>query len=411
MADNDAFAATTDPRMAPQGDALAARPSGDALAARGASADPLSADYQPLREDLRTISDIRGSMAERQRTGQQREQALEQPRAEMLQRLRQPVPQPPQQQQLPPTPKRNEPGADESWLMVAGVLGAIAGGLTRNHTTNALAAMTGAMEGYNEGSKQKFDQNLKLWDAESKKILETNRQANESYTQILQSNKLALEQKSMEIQMTAAKFDDRAAMQLAQTKDFETLGRLIQQRMDKQQQMEHWDAQLRQQHEGMLQRERQAREANESRERAAAMRANSRGAAMSPEAIDLRVDMAITGNPNATKGLRAGSPDMEAFSNRLAEVAKERGLDANEIARMQQQYQGGVSGARSTGTRLSNLEQIQRSVNSLVPQALDASAALSRTRWVPVNQAIQLAQSAKSTPELEAFATVRAFSV
>jgi hypothetical protein len=72
------------------------------------------------------------------------------------------MPQPPKAQPLPAAPKRNEPGTDESWLMVASVLGAIAGGLTRRHTSNALAAMTGALEGYNEGSKQKFDQNVKI---------------------------------------------------------------------------------------------------------------------------------------------------------------------------------------------------------------------------------------------------------
>ena len=47
------------------------------------------------------------------------------------------IPPVPQRASMPAAPKRgNEPGADEQWLMVAGLLGALAGAFTRNHLTN-----------------------------------------------------------------------------------------------------------------------------------------------------------------------------------------------------------------------------------------------------------------------------------
>jgi hypothetical protein len=246
MADPDALApypAPVDPRMQPP------------------QSDPLAADYR------QNVQDIRGSIEKEGRIAAERNAALAGPRQQMTEMTRQPLPQPPVPRDAPPVPGRTSAADDEAWLAVAGVLGAIAGGLTRNHATNAIAAMTGAMQGYTEGSQIKFDQEMKRWDAENKKMLETNQAANDRYTQILQSNKLALEQKSMELQMVAAQYDDRATMQLAQTKQFEVLGRLIEQRLQHQAQQQDKAAvieekarewyQRRQEHQDKMQLERE----------------------------------------------------------------------------------------------------------------------------------------------------------
>ncbi len=211
----------------------------------------------------RNIQQREQLMQQQQQNFDQREKALEPLRQQQIKMAQQPIPQPPQPQQLPAAPKRNDPGADEAWLSVAMVLGAIGGGLTRRHTTNALAAMTGAIEGYNEGSRQKFDQNVKIWDAETKKILETNKAANDQYKQILESKTLAIQQKAMELQLTAAKFEDRAAMQLAQMGHLEKLGDLIEKRSQFEAQLAQHEAQLRQQHAHWLAQERAADQRNE----------------------------------------------------------------------------------------------------------------------------------------------------
>lgn len=122
-------------------------------------------------------------------------------------------------QKPPPAPKRNDADADQQWLMIAGILGSIAGGLTRNHVSNALAAFGGALEGFNEGSKQKFDQNMKIWDAENKNIKETNDASLARYKEILESNKLNVEQKRTELEIEAKRWDDKAMAAAARTKN------------------------------------------------------------------------------------------------------------------------------------------------------------------------------------------------
>src|SRR5215469_14388435 len=233
----------------------------DALSSRGGGS---SAMDRLLEENIQTQRRLGDAQV---RNLEEREKSLEPVRQEQIKQLRQPIPQPPQQQQLPQAPQRNDPAADEQWLSIAMVLGAIGGGLTRRHTTNALAAMTGALEGYNEGSRQKFDQNLKIWDAESKRILETNKQANEDYRRILESRQLAFEQKAQELQLTAAKYDDRAALQLLQMGNQQKLGDLIIKREQLQEQLaQHTETNI-QNHANFLQRERQHKERLEAQER------------------------------------------------------------------------------------------------------------------------------------------------
>lgn len=378
MAD-DAFAATLDPAQYFDKGSV---PAGDALRAR--SADPLDADYQ------RTIGDIRQSIGQQGETAAARERALAPVRQEQINLLRRPVPQPPQMQAPPPGPKGNEPGADEAWLLAASVLGAIAGGLTRNHTTNALAAATGAMEGWTEGSRQKFDMEMKRWNAENQKIMETNKAANDQYLQILNSQKLALEQKSQELQLVAAQFDDRAAMQLAQTKNFEVLGRLIEQRMSHQEKMQEQTTKLQlqaqqwreneRQHQEKLQLEREKFEFQKSQGDQQSVDARARAIA--------QYQLPPIANPR--------QPADRVLMNRVLELNPQ--YDAKR-------YAGELAGERSIDVRLSNMEAISYKLASVVPDALAASDAVARTNWTSVNRAIQMVQGGSGNKALEAFAT------
>src|SRR5216684_6182776 len=125
----------------------------------------------------------------------------------------------PKQEKLPAQPKQRDQHDDENWLFAASILGSLAGAFTRNHATNALAAFSGAMQGYQEGSKQKFDQNMKTWEAENKAVQETNKQAMDEYRDILQNRKLSMDQMSVAMRLAGEKHDDQAAIQAAQTKN------------------------------------------------------------------------------------------------------------------------------------------------------------------------------------------------
>jgi hypothetical protein len=367
----------------PEADALA--PPSDALA-------------MPAPPDLsgidRNIEDIRGSMGARNKTLQERETALEPVRQSQIREVRQPLPQAPQMQKPPPVPGQpKEQAADEVWLATVGVLGAIAGGLTRNHATNALAAMTGAMNGYQEGRKDKFEENLKQWNAENKRILETNQASLDQYKTTLESRKLALEQKAMELQLTAAKYDDRAVMQAAQQHDFETLGRLLEQRTRLGAESERATAQLTQQHQQWRQSEERLkidqRRQEETERHNKFMEGQGQEQQMESRARGIaEYNLPPIANPR--------TPQDRALMGRVMELNPDYRAP---------RYQGDVSGERSLGGRLANMENIAYKLSSVVPDALAASDAVPRGKWVQLNEAIQAGKRSFSDPALNAFAT------
>src|SRR5713226_9325193 len=172
-------------------------------------------------ERLQQSSDRQDQIAE------DRTKALAPLRQKQMEMASQKLPSPPQQKQPPAVPQRNSRSDDEDWLQAAMLLGALAGGFTRRHMTNALGAMQGAIEGYQEGSRQKFDQNMKIWDAENKKTIEPNKAAMDHYTEVLQNRKLNLDQMSMELQMAAAQYDDKAMAEAAKSKNTLVIAQLI----------------------------------------------------------------------------------------------------------------------------------------------------------------------------------------
>src|SRR6266853_1385982 len=160
----------------------------------------------------------------------QRQREMEPLRQKALAEVQRPLPQPPKQERPPEVPKRQNQHDDETWLFASALLGSLSGAFTRRHQTNALAAFSGAMEGYQEGSKQKFDQNMRIWEAENKKALETNKQAMDEYKEILQNRKFSIEQMSVAMQITGQKYDDQAAITAAKTKNSLVMAQFFDQR-------------------------------------------------------------------------------------------------------------------------------------------------------------------------------------
>ena len=210
------------PVAAQQQPAPAAAP--PAIAAPQAATSPPRPDMQPQIADERrqaqaAFDTAQKGMSEQERIVGEKSQALRPVRDRMMDLATRPLPEQPKPKEAPPAPKGNDPHDDETWLFAAGLLGAFAGALTRNHATNALAAFSGAIQGYHEGSKAKFDQNMKIWEAENKKVLETNRASQDRYRNILQDRKLSMDQMSVALQVAGAEFDDKGMVAAAKSKN------------------------------------------------------------------------------------------------------------------------------------------------------------------------------------------------
>jgi hypothetical protein len=102
---------------------------------------------------------------------------------------------------------------------------------------------------------------------------------------------------------------------------------------------------------------------------------------------------------------------LEAVSNRAAEILQEQGMSPQDAAahlgRQVQAFKASSMGqgaeARTAGVREANLNLILRAADAAIPAALQASDAVARTGWVPLNQIIQKGQVTSSNPELKRF--------
>ena len=220
------------PDVLAQDDVLSFDPSSPMVTTPPSAPSPVASrgavDMQPRIDEARRRSDA--AIGRLEQSGEQ-EEANAAARAKALEPLRQrqlalaeknltQLEQPPPKAQQPPaTPQRQNQHDDEQWLFSASLLGALAGGLTRRHLTNGLAAFSGAMEGYHEGSRQKFDQNMKIWEAENKKVIETNKAAMDEYRTIMENTKLSQDQMSIALQIAASKYDDQAMALSAKSKN------------------------------------------------------------------------------------------------------------------------------------------------------------------------------------------------
>jgi hypothetical protein len=352
-----------------------------------------AADLQPRideagRRSQAAVEAAERSMAQEDRNAEARERELAPIRQRQMEMARQPLPEPPKTKESPPAPQRQNQHDDENWLFAAGLLGSLAGALTRNHATNALAAFSGALQGYQEGSREKFDQNMQIWNAENKRAQEASQNALAEYRAILENRKLSLEQMSVELQIAAKKHEDKAMDTAAKTKNWLVIAQLHDKHEQALEQLQQTHDRLSQANEAMQQRERLAREANQSRIEAARLRASG-GGQQSDDAINLRAQMVLEGNPIATRGMRAGTPDFVRVMDRVAEIGKESGMSAAEITRKQTQFAGEQSYQKRAGTTAANVENATNEVLTLAPQAVETSHNLPRGDIVNLNKILQ----------------------
>jgi hypothetical protein len=300
-----------------------------------------------------------------------------------MKQLDQPLPQRPQTQQPPPVPKREEIlSGVEQWMMALATAAGVMGGRGRNHAVNAMAAMTGAIDGLSEGSKEKFEQNMKVWDAENKRVEQINAQSRQEYLDTLNDRKLRTEEMSMRLQLIAQRYDDKVVQSLGS--DYERIANLIQARDQLNQTAAEYTSGLR----------------------TLGGRFGAAGRpSLSSEAIDLSAAMFFVGNPNATRGMSALSGDPVAVRNRLAAAQSgaqpfppELLAEARKVTASQLQYRGQQSFQTTAGSMGARVEQASDEVVSLLPQALEASDALPRGKWVALNVITQKYLQGTSDP-------------
>jgi hypothetical protein len=144
-------------------------------------------------------------------------------------------------------------------------------------------------------------------------------------------------------------------------------------------------------------------------------KAKQAGAGLTEAAKDIKARQMINGDmswaTNLGRGAQAGRT-LEDVSNRAAEIlTEEGGMNSQEAAaHLSQKLQAfkatqtyKTTEARTAAGREANLNLILNATEAAIPAALEASDAVGRTGWVPVNKLIQHGEVIASNPELKRF--------
>ncbi len=131
---------------------------------------------------------------------------------------------------------------------------------------------------------------------------------------------------------------------------------------------------------------------------------NSSG--LDADTLSQMADQYLAGDKSVIQGLgRSGQGinNVAKLRGVIAQHAKAQGLSGRDIAAQMADFTGVVAAERATGTRTAQVELASTEAQKLIPLALQASANLSRTGWLPFARAQQAIRNGTNDPNLRRF--------
>lgn len=129
---------------------------------------------------------------------------------------------------------------------------------------------------------------------------------------------------------------------------------------------------------------------------------------MSDEALEKMVDSYRAGNTGILVGVgrgTQGADNLNRFWNVMAEKMKEEGATGKDLAAAKASFSAQSAAAKTAAVREANVATAVEEAKNTFPLALQRSAELPRTQFVPWNKAVQMVQAGTSSPELARFVT------
>lgn len=298
-------------------------------------------------------------------------------RQALMSELEKPLPKHPHLRESPPAPQVDTEAA-QSWIMASMLLGALAGAFTRNHVTNALGAMQGALDGFAAGNQQKYNNDMKTWQAENQRAVEANENALTDYREILEDRKLSVEQKSVELQIAAAAHKDEAMATAARAKNELTLAQLYDKQAQAQEKLKSDGAKIQERKEEFTQRQAVAQ---------------IRALGLDPNKAEAIVDAIGQGRMPAISGAR-GAAIMEMVTQKYPDY---------DATKFRAKSAGATAESRTAATAGTNIDIVMRSAGPVIERAAAAAQKVPVTAFPYVNKVIQTAAEASGDPAIRAF--------
>lgn len=135
-------------------------------------------------------------------------------------------------------------------------------------------------------------------------------------------------------------------------------------------------------------------------------KAPDKAPSLNEDAVNLTAEQILGGDTAAMTNLGRGAQVAEnvaAIRNRVAQLAKERGLNGQAILDSIAGFGAHKASERTLGTQEANALAAGQEALSALGIGRDVSKALPRGNWVPVNMAVQAFQRGTSNPQLAGF--------
>lgn len=129
-------------------------------------------------------------------------------------------------------------------------------------------------------------------------------------------------------------------------------------------------------------------------------------ASIDDKTADLLAARVLAGDTKALVGLgrgAQGAANILKIQQRAAQIAEEKGMDAEGILRNIAKQAELVSGARTLGTKSTHFGVAEKAMEESLPLAQAASEALPRSDWMTVNKLVQMGQREHSNPVFKRF--------
>lgn len=347
-----------------------------------------------------------------------------------------PMPAMPQQQKPPPAPDAKEYQKDAmAFASAMAVLGAVAGRFTRAPGGAALAAFAGALNGWQTGNLQKYEEAAKKWEQDTKTTLENNRQVMEKYKLALENRKANIDEQMSQIQLISAQYHDQIMYDAAASKNYTLVAQIYEKNAQFTQKAADAAARLQEKRDEQRQKSEESAPRWLSPQGQYILGLPSRdpstpyvpgGPLSDTEKAGVKQLIELYGaknakpqnevieqfkreHPDATaeqiqEFIASGKPPRAAPAMFIAQFKKDHpNATAEEIKKAAAEYAGEQSYQRRAGTSAANVENASNEVVQLIPQAIETSRALPRGKWVPINTLVQRWEQGKSDPAYNDF--------
>lgn len=130
------------------------------------------------------------------------------------------------------------------------------------------------------------------------------------------------------------------------------------------------------------------------------------GALLDNDTLKTMAEQYIAGDKSVFQNLGRGAQGAEnvvKLRNKVMEVAKEQGLEGQDLALRMAEFSGLMSGQRALGTRAANIEMFANETLNMIAVARKKSEEVPRSEWVPVNRALQSFERNTGDPRIRGF--------